>query len=108
APRGAAKDRLATLHALVEVDPRDTFCLYGLAQEYARRGDVDEALRWYDRCIATDENYCYAYFHKARALEEAGRNDEAIGALRIGLVRANASGDRHAASEIAGYLDQLT
>jgi tetratricopeptide (TPR) repeat protein len=100
-------DRLAKLLALVDLDPRDTFCLYGVAQEYARRGEVAQAVAWYDRCIDVDPNYCYAYFHKAKALEEADRIDEAVAALRLGLERAKTSGDRHAASEIAGYLDSL-
>jgi len=93
---------------LVEADPSDAFCLYGIAQEHARRGSVDEAVAWYDRCLAIDRDYCYAYFHKARALDDAGRSDDAIAALRLGLERARVSGDAHAASEIAGYLDQLT
>lgn len=100
--------RLQQLLKLLEADPTDAFCLYGLGQEYARRGSVDEAVTYYDRCIAVDRDYCYAYFHKARSLEEADRIDAAIAALRIGLERARASGDAHAASEIAGYLDQLT
>lgn len=100
--------RLVQLLKLVEADPSDAFCLYGIAQEYARRGSVDEAVAWYDRCLAVDRDYCYAYFHKARALDDAGRTADAIAALRLGLDRARVSGDAHAASEIAGYLDQLT
>jgi tetratricopeptide (TPR) repeat protein len=103
-----APDRLVQLQKLLAADPNDTFCLYGIAQEYARRGATDEAVLWYDRCIGADPNYCYAYFHKAKALEEAGRVDAAIAALRIGLERAKASRDSHAASEIASYLDELT
>jgi len=101
-------DRLASLHRMVEADPTDSFCLYGLGQEYARRGKFGDAVEWYDRCLAVDPDQCYAYFHKARALEEADRTADAIATLRIGLDRARRSGDSHAASEIAGYLDTLT
>lgn len=93
---------------MVEADPSDAFCLYGLGQEYARRGKLDEAIAWYDRCLAFEPDQCYAYFHKARALEEAGRLEEAIATLRLGLDRARRSGDAHAGAEIAGYLDSLT
>lgn len=93
---------------MVESDPSDAFCLYGLGQEYARRGKLDEAIAWYDRCLASDPDQCYAYFHKARALEQAERVDDAIATLRTGLDRARRSGDAHAASEIAGYLDTLS
>jgi tetratricopeptide (TPR) repeat protein len=101
-------ERLERLHRMVEADPSDAFCLYGLAQEYARRGKTDEALGWYDRCLAADPDQCYAYFHKAKVLEEADRLPEAIAALRTGLERARRCGDSHAASEIAGYLDSLS
>ncbi len=104
----ATVDRLAQLHRLLELEPRDAFCLYGLGQEYAQRGQTDEAVRWYDRCLEVDPNYCYAYFHKARALEAVDRTDEAVASLRLGLQHAKSSGDAHAASEIAGYLDQLS
>jgi tetratricopeptide (TPR) repeat protein len=100
-------ERLDRLHRLVETDPSDTFCLYGLGQEYARRGRLDEAVSWYDRCLAVDPDHCYAYFHKARALEDADRLADAVATLRLGLERARRAGDAHAASEIAGYLDSI-
>lgn len=108
APNEQANARLARLHALVEAEPADTFCLYGLAQEYARRGRWDEAIAWYDRCLATDPAYCYAYFHKAKALEGAGRPDEARASLEAGLSQARRARDQHAAAEIEAYLDELT
>ena len=101
-------ERLAMLHRMVEADPSDAFCLYGLGQEYARRGRFDEAIAWYDRCLGANPDQCYAYFHKARVLEEADRTADAIATLRTGLERARRTGDSHAASEIAGYLDSLT
>lgn len=101
-------DRLERLHRLVEADPSDAFCLYGLGQEYARRGRLDEAVAWYDRCLAAEPDQFYAYFHKARALEQSDRVAEAIATLRTGLDRARRGGDAHAAAEIAGYLDSLT
>jgi len=103
-----ADERLEKLHRMVETDPGDAFCLYGLGQEYARRGRHDDSIGWYDRCLAADPDHCYAYFHKARVLEECGRVPEAIETLRLGLARAKAVADAHAAREIAGYLDQLT
>jgi tetratricopeptide (TPR) repeat protein len=101
-------DRLAQLHAMLDQDPRDVFCLYGIAQEHAKRGDVAAAVDFYDRALAVDPDYCYAYYHKARALEESGATDEATATLRSGLQRAKASGDAHAEAEIAALLDELT
>jgi tetratricopeptide (TPR) repeat protein len=99
--------RLERLLALHRADPNDTFCLYGLAQEYAQRGEHDEAVRWYDRCLMADPNYCYAYYHKAKALETVGRVADAVRTLETGLDRARSSGDRQAVSEIGAFLDEL-
>jgi tetratricopeptide (TPR) repeat protein len=95
------------LERLLAADPGDAFVLYGLAQEWARRGDVGRAAEFYDRCLAADPGYLYAYFHKARALEGAGRREEALAALRSGAAMARRAGDSHAVSEISGYLEEL-
>jgi tetratricopeptide (TPR) repeat protein len=105
---GAAGDRLAQLMRMADAEPGDPFFPYGIAQEHARAGRHDEAIAWYDRTVAVDANYCYAYFHKARSLEELGRIDDACAALRVGIERARTAGDRHALSELSGYLDQLS
>ena len=100
-------ERLTKLRTLLAAEPEDGFLLYAIAQEFAKLGRVDEALAHYDRAIAVDPKECYAFFHKAKALEEAGRRGEAAAVLRDGLVRARAVGDRKAASEIEGFLDEL-
>lgn len=79
-----------------------------MAQEYLKAGDYAAAVLWFDKTIESDVDYCYAYYHKARALEQAGRVDAATETLRTGLARAQASGDAHAISEIQSFLDQLT
>jgi tetratricopeptide (TPR) repeat protein len=79
----------------------------GIAQEHARAGRHAEALGWYDRALASDPAYCYAYFHKARSLEELDRADEACATLRTGIDAARRAGDSHALGEMRGYLDQL-
>lgn len=95
------------LEKLLAADPADAFVLYGLAQEHAKRGDTARAVEFYDRCLAVDPEYCYAYFHKAKALEAAGRAFDAVTTLRAGIAAAKRAGDQHALSEITGYLDEL-
>ncbi|MEM1186409.1 MAG: tetratricopeptide repeat protein [Planctomycetota bacterium] len=99
---------IAQLEKLLSVDPEDTFVLYGLAQEHAKAGDHAKAVEHYDRCLAVDEAYCYAYFHKARSLEAMGEPEAASETLRAGLLVAQRTGDAKATSEIAGYLSELT
>ena len=98
---------IAQLEKLLAVDPEDTFVLYGLAQEHAKAGDHDEAVSFYDRCLAVDEAYCYAYFHKARSLEALGRRGDAAETLRTGLTVSQRTGDQKAAGEIGGYLAEI-
>lgn len=98
---------IAQLEKLLALDPNDAFVLYGLAQEYAKAKDTAKAVEFYDRCLIADPHYCYAYYHKARALEEAGERDRAVGTLRAGLAAARAAGDSHAMGEIQGFLDEI-
>lgn len=96
------------LEKLLRVDPGDAFVLYGLAMEHAKIAQIDRALDYFERCIAADPSYCYAYFHKARVQSEAGRASDAIETLNRGIAAAKAAGDAHAMAEIRALLDQLT
>lgn len=98
---------LDELRRLLQADPADPFVLYGIAQEHAKRREWAQALDFYDRCLAADPDYCYAYFHKARAQADSGDLPAALGTLRAGLQASRRAGDHHAASEIQGLLDEL-
>lgn len=98
---------IAQLERLLAADPEDTFVLYCLAQEHAKAGSHDDAIVYYDRCLAADEAYCYAYFHKARSLEALGRRGDAAETLRTGLAVSQRVGDQKAIGEIGGYLTEL-
>lgn len=95
------------LEKLLAIDPADPFILYGLAQEHAKLGRTDQAIGFYDRCLAADPAYCYAYFHKAKAQHDADRTADAIATLRAGVIAARNAGDSHALSEIRGFLDEI-
>jgi tetratricopeptide (TPR) repeat protein len=81
--------------------------LYGLAQEYAKLGNIAQAVEHFDRCLASDGSYFYAYYHKARALHSGGLRNQAIEAARAGLVAAKAGGDAKARSELQALLDEM-
>ncbi len=99
--------RVQQLMKLYEVDPADADVPYMLAQEHAKRDEHDDAVVWFDRCLALDALYCYAYFHKARSLEELGRLGDARETLLMGMKAANDARDAKAQGEIAGYLESL-
>jgi len=102
-----SSDRIAQLERLLEVDPDDAFCLYGLAMEHAKAGAHDEAVRWFDRVLEVEPTHAYACYHRARTLEEAGRTDEAVASCRDGLERARRGGDAKAVGELEALLDEL-
>jgi tetratricopeptide (TPR) repeat protein len=101
---------IAQLEKLLTLDERDSFVLYALAQEHAKLGGPTghaKAIEFYDRCLAADPAYCYAYFHKAKSLEALGRSAEAAGTLRLGVHAARNAGDAKAHSEIAAFLNAI-
>jgi tetratricopeptide (TPR) repeat protein len=98
---------LAQLTKLLTIDPADTFVLYGLAQEHARLGDHAAAITWYDKCLAIDPLYCYAYFHKARSQQALGDLPAASDTVRKGIDAARKAQDGKALSELQGLLVEL-
>lgn len=99
--------RLAKLQALLAADERDTFVLYGLAQEHAKAGDLLRAVEFFDRVLAIDPAYCYAYFHKAKAHDALGNRAAAIRSAADGVAAAQRAGDAKALNELAGLLTQF-
>ena len=101
---------IAQLEKMLAADPGDAFILYGLAQEHAKVGGAaghGKAVEFYDRCLAADPAYCYAYFHKARSLAAMEKTAEAVQTVRAGIAAAKKAGDGHAESELNGLLDEL-
>ncbi|MAT81890.1 MAG: hypothetical protein CMJ29_09650 [Phycisphaerae bacterium] len=101
-------DRINQLRNMLESEPNDTFCLYGIAMEYAKTGQSERALAHFDRTIEVDPDYCYAYYHKARCLMELDRTEEARSTLEEGLSHARSSGDIHAEGEIESLLASVS
>ncbi len=99
--------RLEQLQALLAQDPGNALLGYGLAQELAGLGRLDEAAAQYQRLIAANPNYCAAYFHGAKTLDQLGRRDDARAMYRTGIETATRVGDPHAASEMQAALAEL-
>jgi tetratricopeptide (TPR) repeat protein len=101
-------DRLTRLLSMLEAEPDDPFCLYGIAQEHANAGDHETAVSWYDKAIAVDPDDGYHHFHKARSLESLQRLDVAIATIDAGLEAARRGGDAHAVSELEAFREELS
>jgi tetratricopeptide (TPR) repeat protein len=100
-------DRMSQLRNLLDSDPHDAFCMYGIAMEHAKTGAHEEAVAWFDRTMETDPAYCYAWFHKARSQESMGNQAGAIQTLEDGIEQAKSLGDQHAADEMGGFLQSI-
>lgn len=98
---------IAQLEKLLATDPHDAFVLYGLAQEYAKAGQTQMAVAFYDRCLQADPAYCYAYYHKARALSAAGELQAASQTVKAGMQAARTHKDSHALGELSALADEL-
>lgn len=100
--------RLEDLLKLHAAEPHDPFVLYGLAQEYAKAGDTAAAIHHYDLCLQHDPTYLYAYYHKARALGDAGDKAAARKSAQAGLDAAKKANDLHAASELRVLVEEFS
>lgn len=101
-------DRLAQLQKLHAVDPADPFCAYGIGIEHAKAGRRDEAAAWFEKTIAADPAYCYAYYQLGKTLAEMDRPADARAALERGLDAAARGGDQHARDELAALLETIS
>jgi tetratricopeptide (TPR) repeat protein len=96
------------LEKLLASSPDDPFVLYALAQEHAKAGRHTAAIGFYDRCLALDPAYLYAYFHKARSQVAIEQEQHARDTLTAGITAARKAGDNHAVSELSAFLDEIS
>lgn len=100
-------DKVASLKEILEQDPKNAFARYGLAMEYAGRGETETALAEFDRLLADHPEYAAGYFMAAQTLAKARRVAEAKTRLTEGIACARAAGNQHAAREMQAMLDDL-
>lgn len=100
-------DRMQQLQQMLSKSPDDAFLLYGVGMEHKKLGDTARAVEFFDRVIAVDPGYCYAYYQRGQTLEQAGDEAGAAKAYRSGIEAAAKKGDAHARSELEAALDSL-
>jgi len=101
-------NRLQMLSEFLEQNPSDAFARYGLAMEYSKAGQIDQALEQFNKLLAMHPDYTNAYFMAAQTLERVGRTPEAKTMLANGIEAAKRTGNKHALSEMSGMLEELT
>ena len=87
-------------------DPQDTFLRYGLALQCLREGDLEEGRVLLHALIADHpDDQVAAYQQLGQSYAESGETLEAVKILRLGIAKARARGDLHAASEMEQLLE---
>ena len=100
-------DKVASLKEILEQDPKNAFARYGLAMEYAGKGETEAALDEFERLLADHPDYTAGYFMSAQTLAKAGREAEAKQRLVDGMECARRTGNQHAAREMQAMLDEM-
>jgi predicted Zn-dependent protease len=100
-------DKVAILSEILAQNPTDAFARYGLAMEYAGRGETEPALAEFARLLQEHPDYTAGYFMAAQTLAKAERFDEAKVRLTEGIASARRTGNQHALSEMQAMLDEL-
>ncbi len=100
-------DRIAALTEILTENPEDAFARYGLAMEYSKAGQVDQALQEYKTLVEKNPDYTAAYFMAAQMLASASRVDEAKRWLVDGISSARRTNNAHAQSEMTAMLEEL-
>jgi tetratricopeptide (TPR) repeat protein len=99
--------RLEMLAQFLEQNPGDAFARYGLAMEYSKAGQTEQALAEFKNLLELHPDYTNGYFMAAQTLERNGRTAEAKKMLESGVEAAKRTGNKHALSEMAGMLEEL-
>lgn len=92
---------------MVSQDPKNAFARYGLAMEYAKIGQLEEAVTEFRSVLERDETYSAAYYHGGQALEKLGQIEEARAVYQKGIEATTRNGDLHTRAEIEAALNLL-
>jgi cytochrome c-type biogenesis protein CcmH/NrfG len=100
-------DRLAMLNEILAQNPNDVFARYGLAMEYSKSGEVEQALDEFNKLLVANPDYTPGYFMAAQTLARENRTAEAKKMLSEGIASAKRTSNAHAQSEMEAMLAEL-
>ena len=100
-------DRIAMLTEILTGNPEDSFARYGLALEYSKSGQIEQALQEFKTLLEKNPDYTPGYFMAAQTLAGASRVTEAKRMLVDGITTARRTGNTHAQGEMTAMLAEL-
>lgn len=95
------------LEALLAKGTDNALLRFGLANEYLKLGQSEQAIGHLRKALVHDPKYSAAWKRLGKALADTGRVDEAIGAYENGIRAAEEKGDVQAAKEMRVFLRRL-
>jgi len=102
------KERVDQLLELLKEDPKDVFCRYALALEYATEPSfLNSAIKELEKLRKSDEDYLPIYFQLGLLYQKLVMTDEAKRAVSDGLKLAKLQGNTHAYYELEFLMDDL-
>ncbi len=99
--------RLAQLLTMLKTEPKDSFLRYGVAMEYAKVGQHEQAIREFGTLLSHDPGYVAAFFMCGRSYEALSQITQARAQYEQGIAMAKQTGEQHAAAEMAEALAAL-
>lgn len=102
-----AADRLSQLEELLKEDPTDSFLQYGIALEYAKKGNMEEAITRIEKLLSEKPDYLGAYYQLGQYYELVKRDADAMAIYEKGIVLAKKVGNMKTMNELREALQQL-
>lgn len=99
--------RIETLKGFLEADPNDSFSRYALGLEYAKLGQVEDAIREFETLVKNDPDYVATYYQLAQLHQKMSGQHEAEKIYRTGIMVATRAGDLHTRDELEAALNML-
>ena len=95
------------LNEILAQNPNDAFARYGLAMEYSKSGEVEQALDEFNKLLVANPDYTPGYFMAAQTLARENRTAEAKKMRSEGIATAKRTSNAHAQSEMEAMLAEL-
>ena len=98
---------LANFHKMLAAGKDSALLRFSLGNEYLKIGNAELAVEHLARAVGFDPRYTAAWKLYGKALELAGRDDDALAAFRDGIAVAAARGDKQAEKEMQVFARRL-
>jgi len=95
------------LEALLAKGTDNAMLRFGLANEYLKLGQIEQAIGHLRKALAHDPKYSAAWKRLGKAFADTGRTEEARSAYESGIKAAEEKGDIQAAKEMRVFLGRL-